>query len=117
MQIIHSLTGTLEEAGHLISSLLPHLKAGFFLWLLIANLSAFFLFGWDKAKARRGESRTATRRIPERTLFLLAGLGGSLGSLLGMYFWRHKTQHSSFRTGIPAILGVQLLLAAMFLLC
>ena len=86
------------------------------LWLLFLNIATFLLFGLDKRKARRAEKRPAIRRIPEKTLFLLAGLGGSAGAWLGMYFWRHKTQKSAFRAGIPAILGIHLLLAAILFL-
>ena len=77
------------------------------LWLALINLTAFFVFGIDKWKAKRKETRENTRRVPERTLFLLAALGGSAGALLGMRVWRHKTLHRSFRYGIPAILVLQ----------
>jgi uncharacterized membrane protein YsdA (DUF1294 family) len=50
-------------------------------------------------------------RIPEKTLFLTAALGGSLGAILGMQLFRHKTMHWSFKLGMPAILAVQVLLA------
>ena len=71
-------------------------------WLPALNIVTFFLFGLDKARAKRQKFR-----IPERTLFLLSILGGSLGALAGMQLWRHKTQHNSFRIGIPAILLLQ----------
>lgn len=48
-------------------------------------------------------------RIPERTLMLIAALGGSLGSLMGMYTVRHKTLHPKFTMGIPLILAAQLI--------
>ena len=79
-------------------------------WMSALNLMTFFLFGLDKARARRQKSR-----IPERTLFLLSILGGSLGALAGMQLWRHKTQHNSFRMGIPAILLLQSAAALWFL--
>ncbi len=75
-------------------------------YLIVVNLIAFYLMGSDKQKARRRE-----RRIPERTLFLSAVIGGSAGAIVGMSFWRHKTKHASFRFGMPAILVVQLELA------
>ena len=50
--------------------------------------------------------------MPEKTLFLLAALGGSVGALLGMRVWRHKTLHKSFRFGIPAILVLQIIIPA-----
>lgn len=81
-------------------------------WLLLVNLAAFLMFGLDKWKARRKERRESVRRVPEKTLFLLAALGGSVGALLGMKVWHHKTLHRTFRFGIPAILILQLVLAA-----
>lgn len=75
-------------------------------YLIVVNLIAFYLMGSDKQKARRRE-----RRIPERTLFLSAVIGGSAGAIVGMSVWRHKTKHVSFRLGMPAILVVQLALA------
>ena len=80
-------------------------------WLLLINLAAFLVFGLDKWKAKRKEKKESVRRVPERTLFLLAGLGGSVGALLGMKVFHHKTLHKSFRFGIPAILVLQVLLA------
>ena len=76
-------------------------------YLLGINLAAFFTFGADKRRARRD-----AWRVPERTLFLLALLGGSLGALCGMRVFHHKTRHWYFRFGIPAILLAQLALAA-----
>ena len=75
-------------------------------WMII-NIVAFFLMGIDKKKARTG-----AWRIPEKTLFLSAILGGSIGSICGMQLFRHKTKHKSFVIGMPAILVVQLSLAA-----
>lgn len=80
------------------------------LWMALMSLITFFVFGLDKLKAKQREKNAAVRRIPERTLFLLAAAGGSIGALLGMRVWRHKTRHNSFRYGIPAILAAQLLL-------
>lgn len=82
------------------------------LWLLAINLAAFFAFGVDKWKARRKETHESTRRVPERTLFLLAALGGSVGALLGMRVFHHKTLHRAFRFGIPAILVLQIVIPA-----
>ena len=76
------------------------------LWLLAANLLAFALMGFDKRRARRDG-----RRVAELTFFSLALLGGSLGAILGMYAFRHKTRHWYFRYGLPAILAAQLALA------
>ena len=68
-------------------------------YLVLINLFGFLLMGMDKSKARRGKWR-----IPERTLCLTAILGGSIGSILGMQIFRHKTRHTSFVVGMPCIL-------------
>lgn len=81
-------------------------------WLLLMNLVTFFVFGFDKFKAKYKETHERARRVPEKTLFLLAALGGSAGALLGMKVWRHKTLHRSFRIGIPLILILQILIPA-----
>ena len=82
------------------------------IWLILINLVTFFVFGLDKLKAKRKVKREAIRRVPEKTLFLLAAIGGSIGALLGMKVWHHKTLHKSFRFGIPAILILQILIPA-----
>ena len=71
-------------------------------YLIAVNVLAFALMGIDKAKARRG-----AWRIPEKALFLAAIIGGSVGALLGMYAFRHKTKHRSFVIGMPVILLLQ----------
>lgn len=71
-------------------------------YLVIINITAFIAFGMDKRKAKKGRWR-----IPERTLMMLAVLGGTLGALLGMYGFRHKTRHLKFVLGVPLILAVQ----------
>lgn len=76
-------------------------------YLLAANLLTFTTYGIDKYKARH-----ARWRVREASLLLLAALGGSIGALLGMHLFRHKTQHKKFRYGVPAILLVQLAIAA-----
>ena len=73
------------------------------LYLIIINAAGFLLMLIDKQKARRG-----AWRIPEATLIWIAILGGSIGSLIGMYFFRHKTRHLKFVLGIPVILFAQL---------
>ena len=80
-------------------------------YLLVMNLVTFLVFGLDKWKAKRKAKNEAVRRVPEKTLFLLSILGGSLGALLGMKAFHHKTLHKTFRFGIPAILILQLLLS------
>ena len=74
-------------------------------YLILANPAAFILMGVDKSKARRHRWR-----IPERTLFLCAALGGSAGAIAGMWFFRHKTKHRYFVVGMPAIFALQVAL-------
>ena len=75
-------------------------------WLAVINLLTFIVYGADKRRARRGKWR-----VPEKTLFLLPLLGGSIGALLGMRVFHHKTKHWYFVWGIPAILLAQIALA------
>ena len=79
-------------------------------YLIAVNVLAFVLMGIDKRRARRG-----AWRVPEKTLFLLPLLGGSIGALLGMRVFRHKTKHWYFVWGVPAILLAQIALAAWLL--
>lgn len=74
-------------------------------WGVLANLSGLILMAADKSRARRG-----TWRISEKTFFLLALLGGSLGCWAGMYLFHHKTRHWYFVVGMPLILAAQFLL-------
>ncbi len=80
-------------------------------YLLVVNLLTFISYGIDKWKARHNRWR-----IPEATLLLLAALGGSIGALLAMKVFRHKTQHKKFRYGVPAILIVQMAVACVIVL-
>ena len=75
-------------------------------YLAAVNLLAFTGYGADKRRAKKDK-----RRVPEKTLFLLAIIGGSVGAWAGMYTFRHKTRHWYFVWGIPAILLVQIALA------
>lgn len=79
------------------------------LYLVVMNLVTFLVFGLDKWKAKRKEKKESVRRVPEKTLFLLSALGGSMGALLGMKVFHHKTLHKAFRYGIPAILALQVI--------
>lgn len=69
------------------------------------NVLTFFLYGIDKWKAKRSKWR-----ISEASLIWLAVVGGSVGALLGMKAWHHKTQHKKFKYGIPFILIAQIAL-------
>ena len=79
------------------------------IYLLFINLFGFFFMFLDKQKAKHGKWR-----IPEKTLFLLAIIGGSLGTTLGMHTFRHKTKHWYFKFGMPFILIVQMILIIYF---
>lgn len=79
------------------------------IYLGIINLIGFFTMFLDKQKAKKGKWR-----IPEKTLFLLALIGGSLGTTLGMHTFRHKTKHWYFRFGMPLILLIQIVLIIYF---
>lgn len=80
-------------------------KSIFILYLLLINLLAFFLMGIDKQKAKKNQWR-----IAEKTLFLIAILGGSFGMRVGMEVFRHKTKHKTFTIGIPTIFLLQVIL-------
>ena len=81
-----------------------------FLYLLTMNALGLLVMLADKRRAQKNRWR-----IPEATLMTIAALGGSLGSLMGMQLFRHKTRHRKFTLGIPAILLAQIALA-LFLL-
>lgn len=75
------------------------------LYLTLANVIAFVLYGVDKLKAQRN-----WMRVSEFTLLMVAMLSGSLGALIGMNVWRHKTKHWKFTIGIPLVLLLQIAL-------
>ena len=77
-------------------------------YLLIINAAGFLLMLVDKWKAKKNRWR-----VRESTLLLVAALGGSVGSLAGMYLFRHKTQHLKFTLGIPLILAGQCIAAVL----
>ncbi len=76
-------------------------------YIVILNIVGYAMMGIDKKRAIRG-----AYRISEASLFTVALIGGSVGSILGMQHFRHKTKHNSFVFGMPAILILQLVLAA-----
>ena len=84
------------------------MKTLLIIYIIAINLIGFFIMGIDKRKARRGKWR-----ISERTLFTIALLFGSIGILIGMYVFRHKTKHLIFTIGIPTLLVIQFLLIGL----
>ena len=80
-----------------------YLLYGLLIYLAVINIVAFFLYGIDKWKAQHDKWR-----ITEATLLWIAVAGGSIGALLGMRLWHHKTQHAKFRYGLPTILILQI---------
>ena len=74
-------------------------------YLIVINVVTILVYGIDKWKAKQG-----SWRISEATLLILAVIGGSIGALLGMKLWRHKTQHKKFKYGLPLILLAQIAL-------
>ena len=77
------------------------------IYLAATNVATFLIYGIDKYKARKKKWR-----ITETALLLLAVIGGSIGAWLGMKVWHHKTKHKKFKYGIPAIIILQVIIAA-----
>ena len=71
--------------------------------LICINVLTFLVYGIDKRKAKQG-----SWRISEGTLLTLAIFGGSIGALLGMQIWHHKTMHKKFKYGLPLIMLAQI---------
>lgn len=80
------------------------------IWLVLINVITFFVFGADKLQAKRKEKKDTVRRVPEKNLLLLAAAGGSIGALLGMKAFHHKTLHKVFKIGVPVILALQIII-------
>lgn len=80
-------------------------------YLVIVNIVGFAMMGIDKKRAIRG-----AWRISEASLFIAALIGGSIGSILGMKTFRHKTKHWYFKYGMPAILILQIALVTYFVI-
>ena len=97
-------------------------------YLIVSNIVTFLVYGIDKAASKRGQSQTrlsyaerkqarpkvkwkakqGSWRTSEATLLILAVIGGSIGAMLGMKVWHHKTQHKKFKYGLPLILLAQI---------
>lgn len=80
-------------------------------YLLVINLIGFIMMGVDKSRARK-----RAWRIPEAQLFVIALIGGSIGSIIGMYTFHHKTRHRIFVFGMPVILALQIIAVAALIL-
>jgi uncharacterized membrane protein YsdA (DUF1294 family) len=80
------------------------------IYAVIINIIGFFSMLIDKRRAIKNKWR-----IPEKTLFLIAIIGGSVGSIAGMRLFRHKTKHWYFAYGMPAILLVQIVIISLLL--
>ena len=72
-------------------------------YLIVVNISAIAVYGWDKLSAKQG-----WQRVPEKILLVLALLGGSVGAMAAMTFFRHKTRHLKFIYGVPMIFVLQI---------
>lgn len=81
------------------------MKKFILIYLIAINIIAFAMMGIDKRKAIKRRWR-----IPEKSLFLSAILGGSIGAIAGMQLFRHKTKHTKFVIGMPAILILQIVI-------
>lgn len=80
-------------------------------YLVFINLMTLIAYGMDKQKAKKNKWR-----IPEKTLLLLAAIGGSIGALLGMYVFKHKTKHLKFILGVPVLFAVHVVLFYYFVI-
>ncbi len=80
-------------------------------YLVLINILAYITMWSDKKRAIRHKYR-----ISEKTLFTLAIIGGSLGSILGMNKFRHKTKHWYFKYGMPLIFILQLIIIGKLLM-
>ena len=81
-------------------------------YLMVINIVTFLVYGIDKIKAKQG-----SWRISEATLLIFAVIGGSIGALLGMQVWHHKTMHKKFKYGLPLILLGQIALIYLIFEC
>ena len=77
----------------------------FILYLIIINIIDFVSMYIEKRKSKYGKCI-----IQEQTLFILALIGGSIGAIIGMYTFRHKTKKLRFSVGFPIILILQIVL-------
>ena len=85
------------------------MKDVLFVYLIAVNIVAFILYGVDKARAKNRKWR-----ISEKVLLGIAVIGGSVGAILGMLAFHHKTRHWYFRYGLWIILALQIILVLAF---
>lgn len=79
------------------------------IYFISINIFGFFIMWLDKQKAKKGRWR-----IPEKTLFIITALGGGIGTIAGMYTFRHKTQKIAFVVGFPAITILEIICIIYF---
>lgn len=91
--------------------LLEKLDKIILIYFLGINLIGFITMGLDKFKSIK-----KMWRIKEQTLFIIALIGGSIGSIAGMYIFRHKTKHNSFVYGMPVILSIQIIAVSIYIM-
>ena len=80
------------------------------IYLIVINVFGFFIMWLDKRKAKRNKWR-----IPEKTLFIITAIGGGIGTIAGMYTFRHKTQKIAFVIGLPLITILEIITALYFI--
>lgn len=81
------------------------------IYFIVINIIGFFIMWLDKRKAIKG-----SWRIPEKTLFVITALGGGIGTIAGMYTFRHKTQKIQFVIGFPVITILEIMTIIYFVL-
>jgi hypothetical protein len=81
----------------------------FVIYIVIINIIGFLAMYIDKQKAKRG-----SWRIPENTLFIITAIGGGIGTIAGMYLFRHKTKKWTFKIGLPVLLILDILIVLYF---
>ena len=78
-------------------------------WLVLVNLAAFILYGYDKSCARKNK-----QRVPEKTLLFWAWIGGSIGAFMGMRFFHHKTLKAKFFV-VPVLMVAEIIICCFCL--
>ena len=78
-------------------------------YIVLVNIMAFIVYGIDKAKAKQNKWR-----IPEKVLIIFAILCGSIGAILGMIVFHHKTRKPKFYVGVPIIIVLQIALTVLY---